>query len=527
MVNPIRIAAVCLLLSSTAFCAFAQDTLHLQLRWYHQFQFAGYYMAKEKGFYEDAGLDISIHQAIPGQTNPIHHVLNGQSDFAVENSSVIIQYLEGKPLVALAAITQTSPLVWISLKSSNIRIVQDLAGHSLMTLPEPAHSEFLALLKKEGIPFDKVNILPSSFDINDLINGKTDVFYGYLSNEPYFLQQQGIEYHLIKPREYGINFYSDVLFTHAELANNNPKLVQAFLNASLQGWRYAMNHVEETVDIILEKYDTNKTRDHLLYEAEILKESIMPELVEIGHMNPGRWQFIADTYRELGVTDGSVPVEEFIFNYDKSPNYVLLVSITSVFLILLLLASLVIIRFKRLSQALQQTNAELASIAISDPLTGVMNRRGFIENAERLISLSQRHHKTACLLILDIDYFKKINDQHGHKVGDFCLIEFCEVIQSCCRSHDLIARIGGEEFIILLNDCASALAKEKANYLIKRVCEHEFKPNGIAEPIHITVSIGIAEINQSLQQAWQYADEALYKVKNSGRNGVQIHLPQK
>ncbi|MDX1464041.1 MAG: GGDEF domain-containing protein, partial [Marinirhabdus sp.] len=166
-----------------------------------------------------------------------------------------------------------------------------------------------------------------------------------------------------------------------------------------------------------------------------------------------------------------------------------------------------------------------ASIAISDPLTGIMNRRGFIENAERLISLSKRSGKTACLMILDIDHFKTINDRYGHKVGDFCLIEFSEIIQSCCRLHDLVARIGGEEFIILLDNCSSDMAREKANYLIKRIREYKFQPNGVDQAIQLTVSVGIAELEQSLQHAWQCADEALYSVKNSGRNGVQIYLP--
>lgn len=504
---------------------FAQEDVTLQLRWYHQFQFAGYYMAKEKGFYQEEGLNVSIQAAIPGSTNVTESVTQGLSDFGVSNSSIIIDYFEGKPLVALAAINQTSPLVWITLKSSNIRIVQDLPGHTLMSLPQPAHSELLALLKQEGIPLDKVNVVPSSFNIEDLINGKVDAFYGYISNEPYSLTQKGVDFHLIKPREYGINFYSDVLFTHKNLAYTDPEKVQRFLRASLKGWQYAMDNTEEAVDIIHSKYAPNKTREHLLYEANALKETIMPELVQIGHMNPGRWEFIAQNYKNLGVIQTDKPIETFIFNPMPKSNYRLIAITIAVFSSLLLLAGFIILRFQKLSQALQKSNAELASIAISDPLTGIMNRRGFVENAERLISLSKRDGKTACLMILDIDHFKKINDQYGHKVGDFCLIEFSEIIQSCCRLHDLVARIGGEEFIILLDNCSATMAREKASYIIKRIREYKFQPNGVDQAIQLTVSIGIAELDQTLHQAWQCADEALYTVKNSGRNGIQIYMP--
>lgn len=503
--------------------AFASKEVTLQLRWYHQYQFAGYYMAKEKGYYDDFGLNVHIKEANPGQTQPINSIIKREADFAIDNSALVVSYLEGDPVVALAAINQTSPLVWISLKSSNIRIVQDLPGHSLMSLPQPAHSELLALLKQEGIPRDSIKVIPSSFNINDLIDGKVDVFYGYQSNEPYSLKQQNVDFHLIKPREYGINFYSDVLFTHSNLATDDPEMVQAFLKASLKGWHYAMNNINETVDVISDKYTQSKTKDHLLYEAHVLKESILPDLVQIGHMNPGRWHYIASTYQNLGVTNSRKNLDDFLFNYEKSSNYLPYLIAISIASILLLLTSYFVYRFKRLSIALEKSNHELAYIAIIDPLTGIMNRRGFMENAERLLSISKRHNNTACLMLLDIDHFKKINDQYGHTVGDFCLIEFCEIVQSCCRLHDLVARVGGEEFIILLDDCSTSQAKEKANYILKRIREHSFQPNGIDGDIHITVSIGICMVESSLHQAWQYADEALYHVKRNGRNGIQIH----
>ena len=503
----------------------ALDKVTLQLRWYDQFQFAGYYMAKEKGFYEQNGIKVKIKPGGKDALNVVQALIQNKAQFAVSNSAVVINYMEGEPIMAIAAIGQTSPIVWITLASKKIRIPQDLPGHTLMSFPRPANAELSALLNQEGIPPDSIKIIPTSFDINDLINGKVDAYNGYSSNEPFYLKQQNIDFHLIKPRDYGINFYSDVLITQKNIANNNPDLVKRFKNASLQGWQYAMDNVDESVEIISKKYAQNKSKEHLIYEAEKIRESILPELVEIGHMNPGRWQHIAKIYKDLAMTNSSKDIKDFIFTDKQPKDYTYLILITTISAIALGIFAFTAYHFRRISLALKASNQELACLAISDPLTGIMNRRGFIENAERLLSLEQREKKTACLMILDIDFFKKINDKHGHQVGDFCLIEFTEIVQSCCRLHDLVARIGGEEFVILLGDCDTEQAREKASYIIKRIRKHNFKPNGVTTPIHITVSIGLTEVKGNLMQAWQQADEALYTVKNSGRDGLQIFMP--
>jgi diguanylate cyclase (GGDEF)-like protein len=503
----------------------ASDEVDLQLRWYNQFQFAGYYMALEKGFYKDQNIQVNIKPGGKGAPNSVTEVIQGNAHFGISNSSVIINFIQGDPVVALAAISQVSPLVWITLKSNNIRIVQDFPGRTLMTLPKPANAELLALLKQESIPIDSVNIKPTSFNIEDLISGKIDAYNGYISNEPYLLKQRNIDFHLIKPRDYGINFYSDVLITHKEIAKHNPGLVKRFKQASLQGWQYALNNIEESVDIIAKKYAPNKSKEHLLYEANLVRKAVLPDLVQTGHMNPGRWQHIASLYQELGMVDGDTNIQGFLFKHTEKFNYSFIIIIIAICFFVLAIFSVIIYHFRKLSLALKLSNQELASLAISDPLTGIMNRRGFIENAERLISLEDRQKKKICLMILDIDFFKKINDKYGHQVGDFCLIEFTEIIQSCCRMHDLVARIGGEEFIILLGDCNTDQAREKASYIIQRVREHLFKPNGIDNKISLTVSIGVAEVKSVLTLAWQQADEALYAVKNSGRDGLQIYMP--
>ena len=140
----------------------------------------------------------------------------------------------------------------------------------------------------EGISKKKINILPRTIDVNNLINGKVDAVSGYLTDMPLILQKHGIHYSIIRPRTYGIDFYGDCLFTTEKEIREHPQRVKKFLAASMKGWEYAMEHPEEITDLILKKYSTRLSREALLYEAQSMRELMSPDLVEVGHMNPNR-----------------------------------------------------------------------------------------------------------------------------------------------------------------------------------------------------------------------------------------------
>ncbi|MBD3755298.1 MAG: ABC transporter substrate-binding protein [Gammaproteobacteria bacterium] len=170
----------------------ADDAVTLQLRWMPQFQFAGYYAALWQGYYREQGLNVTIEPGAPGK-HPHQQVLNGHAQYGVGNSEVLLSYLQGSPLVALAAIAQHSPSVLLTRKDSSIRTPQDLIGKRIMMLGGANDIEFLALLANEGIKTQDLTILPSSYRVDDLIEGKVDAFNAYLSNEPFYLRQQGVE----------------------------------------------------------------------------------------------------------------------------------------------------------------------------------------------------------------------------------------------------------------------------------------------------------------------------------------------
>lgn len=356
-----RLLALCTLLASTASHSLHAQDITLQLRWLHQAQFAGYYMAQEKGFYQQAGLNVTILPADPNNPHPMEQVLNGQADFGVGNAGLVAAYLKGQPLVALAAIFQRSPNVWLTLTSSPIYNLTDLAQSRLMMTRSLENAELLAMFHKAGIQIEKLNITPSSFNLQDLTSGRTDAFNAYITNEPFYLDQQHIGYRVFDPQSYGIDFYSDVLFTRKELIENRPETVEAFRIASIKGWQYMIEHIDETQKVISEKYNQqNKSPEHITYELYTVRQIIIPELIQLGHMNPERWHTIAATFQQLSlIPNGPVNLDGFLYtpreDIDLS-QYYWIISILTASLLLALSISMVLRRLNlRLQTQIQAT----------------------------------------------------------------------------------------------------------------------------------------------------------------------------
>ncbi len=294
------------------------EPIHLQLRWHHQFQFAGYYAALEKGYYQAAGLDVIIDEGRP-EKKPVREVLQGHAHYGEANSELLLERLRGAPLVALAAIYQHSPSVLIARKDAGISSPDDLVGKKIMMLNQTVDADFIAMFNNEGIDVSRLHVIPSSYDVADLATGKVDAFNSYLSNEPYFLKQQGIDFTVLNPRNYGVDFYSDILFTTEAELKHHPERVKAFRQASLEGWYYAMNHPQEIIDLLLNKYHVTKSKDHLNFEADAIRELVMPDVIDLGHMNPWRWRRMAETFIKAGMVEN----DKFLqgFSYDPEPKY--------------------------------------------------------------------------------------------------------------------------------------------------------------------------------------------------------------
>lgn len=278
--------------------ATAPDPVRLQLKWRHQFQFAGYYAAIAQGYYRDAGLEVQLREAVPGH-DPVDAVLNGEAEFGVGTSELVLLRAKGKPVVVLAAIYQHSPLVLLAGHAPGIEDLQALSVLPLMI--EPQSAELFAYFRNEGIDPAKLHVVHHTFEVKDLLAGRVGAMSAYSTDEPFQLKAAGVDYLTFTPRAGGIDFYGDNLFTTATQVAQHPERVRAFRQASLRGWEYALAHPTELADLILKNYSQRKSRAALLFEAEQTAQLMHTDLVEVGHMNPGRWRHIADTYAEFGM----------------------------------------------------------------------------------------------------------------------------------------------------------------------------------------------------------------------------------
>jgi diguanylate cyclase (GGDEF)-like protein len=183
-------------------------------------------------------------------------------------------------------------------------------------------------------------------------------------------------------------------------------------------------------------------------------------------------------------------------------------------------------QLEQLTEELKHKNALLRNLANIDHLTEIANHRCFQAILDRELQRSTRNEAAISLLMMDIDWFKKVNDTWGHLTGDQILKEFCRITKNIIRDYDLLARYGGEEFIAILPETAPDDAVTVAEKIRRNIEKHVF--NDGQEDIRITVSIGVVSIHPAAKEIKKqtiinYADEALYQAKRSGRNRVVRH----
>jgi len=364
----------------------ALEPVSLQLRWKHQFQFAGYYAALHKGFYREAGLDVRLLEGGPG-ADPVAAVLSGRSEFGVSISSLVIDYLRGRPVVMLGPVFQHSPNVLL-IRGENRHLSElGLPGAGPIALMGGDQDvELKVMFLNEGIPLERLRIVPDENHLSDFLDGRVEALNAYVSNEPFVLEQAGIPFSTLHPQSYGMDFYGDLLFTTQALIAQHPQRVAAFRSASLRGWQYALEHPDEVVDLILEHYNTQgKSRAQLRYEAQALRRLINPEVIELGHSNPGRWRHIANTFAGFGLVEPDRPLDDFF--YQPAPAldltwlyWALAISLT----VLTLVAGITLYihrSHRRLARAMaekQRSEERYRVIFQSSASAGIVWREGFI-----------------------------------------------------------------------------------------------------------------------------------------------------
>ena len=314
------LAALLLGLSASRAEPAPTERVTVQLHWLHQFEFAGFYMAKHKGFYQAAGLDVEFLPFRPGDTDVVGTVTSGRAEYGVGYSSVLYDYFNGRPVVALAALLQDSPLVLMTRDEPGLRQPQDLRGRKVMIGGDALNSASIrALLFAHGLGKNDFIRQEHSFDLGDLISGRTDAMTAYLSNEPFHMQERGVGYRLFDPQEAGFSFYGDILFTSRDEVQRHPERTRALVDATLKGWEYAFAHIDETVGVIMRDYNTQrKSRASLRFEAQALQPLALDVENRIGEFNLLKLEKIADAYRLMGLGLSSLRLEDFVWEGTRS-----------------------------------------------------------------------------------------------------------------------------------------------------------------------------------------------------------------
>jgi PAS domain S-box-containing protein len=306
----------------------AREKVVIQLPYTHQFQFAGLYAAIRQGYFREHNLEVELRTGTR-ERRPTGELEIGNAQYAIGQSGALLDRLNGSPIVALAAIFQHSPFVLMTRADSDISSPGGLVGRRIALSPTSRYTEMRAMLHVEGLKLDQIVVVPDEWDQDELFTGKADVISAYITDGPYAAAQRGVAVKVIRPFDYGVDFYGDFLATSEAELRQHPERARAVRDAVLRGWEYALAHPEEIIDWILTQLpaaDLSPGRDRawLHDEAKETAKLINADLVELGHMNPGRWQRMADLTVAIGQAGSTERLRGFVFEADRpsQPSWV-------------------------------------------------------------------------------------------------------------------------------------------------------------------------------------------------------------
>jgi len=239
------------------------EKITVQLSWFHSVEYAGFYAAIEEGYYADENLEVVLVAGDPS-VNALTEVGNGNAQFGINTSdSLIIAKSQQQNFLGVATIFRNNPLVIMSLANGSVQKPEDLAGKTLGVIAPDLSTgwdvQTLSLLKTLNIDSNSITFVPISdyHGANELTSGNMDAMSGmFATNEPVQAEMDGNNLSLIYYKDYGVDVYSNVIFTTEELANTNPDLITRFLRATMKGYQFSIEN-PETIAQVSTKYDPN------------------------------------------------------------------------------------------------------------------------------------------------------------------------------------------------------------------------------------------------------------------------------
>ncbi len=409
------------------------NKVNLYLKWTHSFQFAGYYAARKNGYYKAEGLEVKIIENKKFDKNRFSYILKHKNSYGVETSRILLDKKNRNKIKILAVIFQHSPLIAITLKNSDIITAQQFSNKKI--LGHDLSMELKAMLKKEGVNINSIKFTKrKGHGYNQLLNHEVDIVPGYITSFPYKLKNQGIEFNIINPINYGIDFYGDFLFTSNEEIENHPLRVRKFIKASLKGWNYAMAHKNEIINYILKTYPNKNTYNSLLYEANIMEEKIiMSQIIEIGHMNLFRWKHMEAVLKSLNLVNDNFNINDFIYTPEKTTiwqnkYFIYLIYTIIIITFIVLILSLFNIKLKKeVKKKIEETKDMEKRINNSQKLEAIgVLAGGIAHDFNNIISAIVSNAELA-----------KMNTKSNNNPAN----ELNEIISACKRAKKLVSRI--------------------------------------------------------------------------------------
>jgi signal transduction histidine kinase len=339
------------------------EKLSIYLGWKHQFQFAGYYAALENGYFKENGLDVEL-VPLTGEDN-IEAVISNKYDYGVGTAGVLLANSQFQELTVLAAIFQQSPVSLIALKSRKINNLRDLSNADIV-----GSTEIKAMLISAGVDINTINIHGRSGSFNDLITDKYDAISFFITDQASLKGNDSLLINIFRPIEYGINFYGECLFTSREEIVNHPERAQKMRAAVIKGWQYAVENPEEIISLILQKYNSGKSREDLSREADItIHKLILPRFYDVGDMQQSKWEQMATLLYDFNIVSTPLSLKDFVYappKEDLKPlktiiwfGIIVILVIAGVLLVMVLYNKQLKMAVKSRTDSLQKSNQEM------------------------------------------------------------------------------------------------------------------------------------------------------------------------
>ena len=284
------------------------DEVALQLKWVHQAQFAGFYVAQERGYYAEENIEVTFVEGGPG-IDVMEQVVTGQTEFGIEASDLVLQHCgKGVSIAAVAVIYRRNPLAFVSMADSGIEEPADFLGRTV-ALSSYGELQFAAIMKRLGLNVRQVEFVPFEYDYGSFYSGDVDVTDGYSTAGLIRMRQQGYEVNTIRPSNYGVLLYADALITTDQMIAENPELVARVLRATLRGWREAIEQQEAAVETTLQyAREADAELQSQMLEASV--PLIHTGEDQIGWMRAEVWQGMHDILLEQGILDEPVGMDK-------------------------------------------------------------------------------------------------------------------------------------------------------------------------------------------------------------------------